>query len=78
MRQREGEELQEYGERFKQEKRILKSSLGEGFLDGFVENTKEHQEAPNDKEKSAMKDEAFDKLLTILFMRGSDQRKYGS
>ena len=43
MRQREGEELQEYGERLKQEKRILKSSLGEGFLDEFVENTKEYQ-----------------------------------
>ena len=78
MRQREGEELQGYGERFKQEKQILKSSLGEGFLDEFVENTKEHQEALNGKEKSAMKDEAFDKLLTILFMRGSDQRKHGS
>lgn len=77
MRQREGEELQEYGERFKQERRIVKSSLGEDFLDTFVENTREYQDAGSVDQKK-MKDEAFEMLMTMIFMRGSDQRKYGS
>ena len=40
-RQRERESLLDYMERFKQEKSIVKSHMGESFLDHFVEQTKE-------------------------------------
>ena len=44
MKQREKENLLDYLERFKQEKSIVKSHLGDEFLDTFVEHTEEYKD----------------------------------
>eukprot|EP00980_Cylindrotheca_fusiformis_P019719 scaffold6888_cov96-Cylindrotheca_fusiformis.AAC.3 len=49
MRQKEDESLNDYVERFKQARSVVKSHIGTSFLEIFVENTTEYQSIdPND------------------------------
>ena len=76
LRQKEDEDLITYLERFKQERNLAKSQLGYGFLDKFMENTKEYQESSSE-ERETIKYEAFDRMMAVLFIRGSNQGIYG-
>eukprot|EP00980_Cylindrotheca_fusiformis_P025965 scaffold15010_cov49-Cylindrotheca_fusiformis.AAC.1 len=49
MRQKEDESLNDYVERFKQARSVVKSHIGTSFLEIFVKNTTEYQSIdPND------------------------------
>ena len=70
----------EYMERFKQEKAIVKSHLGEDFLDEFVEHTDEYKVliANQDTTGAALlKSRAFETYTTGVFMHGADKARYG-
>ena len=77
LRQKENESLIDYLERFKQERNIASSQLGRGFLGSFVENTPEYIEADS-LTRIEMKKTAFDQMMAIAFLRGSNQGDYGS
>lgn len=78
LRQLENEELIDYMERFKQERNIARSQLGKGFLDSFIEYTPEWKEAGADvAAQKKIKDEAFERFMAALFLRGANQAHYG-
>ena len=80
VRQREREGLVEYMERFKQEKAIVKSHLGEDFLNEFVEHTEEYKEkmlAGDTTGAATLKTKAFETYTTGIFMHGGDRARYG-
>ena len=80
IRLREKEGLLEYMERFKQEKAIVKSHLGESFLNEFVEHTDEYKEHVANMEATAaksLKTKAFETYSTGIFMNGADRARYG-
>jgi hypothetical protein len=56
----------------------MKSHVGTGILDKFVEKTLEYQDESNTTLKQEMKDGAFDKRMAYLLICNSDQAKYGS
>ena len=78
-RHQEKEVLVEYMEMFEQEQSIAKISIGENSLDGFVETTKEFKK-PNEVDDAVeiikIKKNAFEAWSTMVFMRGSYNRKY--
>ena len=58
----------------------MKISIGANFWGSFVKTTKtfkKHDEVNDAEEIIKMKKNAFEKWLTVVFMRGSDKRKYG-
>jgi hypothetical protein len=55
-KQQEGESLLDYAKRCKQQRDVIKTSLGKDFLDDFVENTTEYHEETDTAKKDAMKD----------------------
>ena len=56
---------------------VAKSQMGTKLLEGFVENQAEYQ-AASQTDKATLKNEAFEKWMAYLLIRGSDQAKYGS
>ena len=64
-------------ERFNQEKQLARTQLGNHFLDVFVGNKLDYKVSTDEVEKKSMKSEAFKKFMAILFLRASDQEKYG-
>ena len=73
--QQEKQGLVEYMEKFKQEKSIIKSSIGENIWDSFVKTTKEFKkldEVEDSDEIISMKKNAFEAWSTMVFMRVSD------
>ena len=70
----------EYAEKFKQEKSTVKKSIGEAVLDSSVETTKEFEkldEVGNVYKISNIKKNAFVAWSPMVFIGGSDKRKYG-
>ena len=83
MKQYEDEKLFEYGDRFKQERQIVRSLLGKEFLERFIENTEEYQQLTISDDgdvvaAAKMKDGAFEKFMTTVFLRGAYGKRYGS
>ena len=79
-RQQKKEILVTYTKRFKQQKSIIKSQIGEYFLDGIVKKTKKFKkldEVDDAEEIIEMKKNEFEAWSTMVFMRVSDKRKYG-
>jgi hypothetical protein len=76
-RQLEGQDLTDFYKERKDAFSVLKTMLGDRFLDGFVERTVEYQELTTDPEKDAMKKEAYEQWCAFLILRNSDQAKYG-
>ena len=60
-----------------QEKHLVKTQLEKWFLDVFVGNTVEFNTSKDEDERTSMKDNVFDQFMAILFLRASDQTKYG-
>jgi hypothetical protein len=74
----ESEGLLDYVKRFKESGDIMKSHVGTGILDKFVENTREYQDETDQLLQQNMKDGAFNKWMAYLLIRNSDQAKYGT
>ncbi len=77
-KQMENEPLLDYVKHFKQLHNVVKSHLGTKILDIFTEQSKEYQKLKDAKKETEMKEAAFNAWIAYLFMRGSDQSKYGS
>ena len=78
-KQMENESLLNYSKRFKELHDNARSQLGSKILDAFVEKSKEYRELTSEAKKTTkMKQEAYDAWVAYLFIRGSDQAKYGS
>jgi hypothetical protein len=75
-----GEDLGDYAKKFKQYRDVVKAQLGTTMLDTYVENQPKYQALTefDADEKDKMKENAFEAWMAYLFIRGSDQAKYGS
>jgi hypothetical protein len=69
LKQSENEGLLDCVKRFKESRDVMKSQVGTGILDKFVENTLEYRDESNG---------AFDRWMAYLLIRNSGQAKYGS
>jgi hypothetical protein len=63
LKQSENEGLLDYVKRFKESCDIMKSHVGTGILDKFVENTLEYRDESNTTLKQTMKDGAFGRWM---------------
>jgi len=77
-RQHDGESLLDYTKRFKQNRDILESLMGKEMLHKFVEHLPEYQAETDTSKQDEMKKNGFGTWMAYLFMRNSDQSKYGS
>jgi hypothetical protein len=76
VKQRENETILDYVKRFKQLRDVVKSQMGNKFLDEFVEYQPTYKTVKK-AEQLTMKAEVYSKWMAYLLLRGSDQRKYG-
>ncbi len=86
LKQGETEPLLDWSKRFKQAKEVAQSTLGDNFLDNFMERTRQYKAlddkglAPDklDDAQKELKQQAFEIFTTYIFLANSDQKKYGS
>jgi len=79
IRQDEKEDILTYMERFKGERQVLKSLIGSDFLEAFTKTTPEYKKLGSDsKAQTKMIEESFETFSTVVFLRGANQRKYGT
>lgn len=62
----------DYKEEFKQKRALVSNLMGTRWLDKFVENTEEYDNASEPEKQKLMKEEAFEQFTTLLFMRGAN------
>jgi len=74
-KQRDEEVLFDWIAEFKAVEAVYKQNFGCKILDDFVEKTEEYKSATD---KDAYKKEAYNRWIAYLFLRGCDQKKYGS
>ena len=77
MKQEDTESLIDYTKRFKQAKKIFKTSFGIKILHSFAEKMKYYHDALDDAERERVKKESHTRWMTLLFMCNANQRKYG-
>ena len=83
LRQGENDSLMGYLEKFKSEKNVVVSLFGKGLLDGHVENTQEYKDISDVNtdlqraEQKEMKSQAHEQFWGLLFLKQTDQGKYG-
>ncbi|MGL5936506.1 MAG: hypothetical protein ACRCZI_12910, partial [Cetobacterium sp.] len=70
--------LLDYAKRFKQTRDVMKTYIGAGLLDAFVERTEEYKDEQDADVKKTMKKDAWNRLMAYLFLKGADSSKYGS
>jgi hypothetical protein len=56
----------------------MKTYIGNGLLDAFVERTEEYQAEQDVDKTKAMKKDAWNRLMSYLFQKGANSSKYGS
>ena len=72
-----GDSLHDYTKVYKQEVDVIKACVPDTLLNKFLESTKGYQDAGSNKKKK-MKDEALDRWIAYVYLKNSDQDKYGS
>ena len=85
LRQQEKEGLMSYLERFKSERNVVLGLFGKKLLDGHVENMPTYtdldtaiaDDAARARAQQKMKDETLSKFFALMFLKQSDQNKYG-
>jgi hypothetical protein len=70
--------LWDYVERFKQLRDVMVFHMGTNVLDGFVEQMEDYGKERDPSKQARMKQEAWDRWMAYLFLKGADARKYGS
>jgi hypothetical protein len=70
--------LLDYAKRFKQSRDVMKTYIGSGLLDAFVERTEEFQNETDAQKRLDMKKDAWNRMMAYLFLKGADNSKYGS
>ena len=56
----------------------MKSHLGDEFLETFVEATQEYKNEGDANKQIALKEEAYERWISFLIIKNSNQGKYGS
>ena len=77
IKQHENESLLDYSTRFKEARDVAKAHLGTHPLDHFVENIPAYHALTDDSAKKEAKDTAYEMWMSYLFVKNSDQAKYG-
>ena len=77
MKQSDDENIVEYSKRFKQALDEFKATLGKQLLDHYTKNTEEYQNRSGDTKKKEIKEKNWNSFITLMFIKNSDQRKYG-
>ena len=70
--------LLDYAKRFKQARDVMKTYIGSGLLDAFVERSEEYIAENDVDKKKELKKDAWNRLMAYLFLKGADSSKYGS
>jgi hypothetical protein len=70
--------LLDYAKRFKQARDVMKTYIGNGLLDAFVERSEEYIAEQDVDKKKELKKDAWNRLMAYLFLKGADSSKYGS
>jgi len=78
IKQYNDETLIDYVARFKGVRDEFKQNMGTKVLHEFIEKTKEYEDLTDSANKVLLKDQSWEKWLAWLFLKGSDQAKYGS
>ncbi|MGL5934236.1 MAG: hypothetical protein ACRCZI_01285, partial [Cetobacterium sp.] len=68
----------DYAKRFKQARDVMKTYIGSGLLDAFVERPEEYIAEQDDDKKKELKKDAWNRLMAYLFLKGANSSKYGS
>ena len=76
-KQDETEDLTTYTKRFKQARDIFEQSVGKDWIKEFVTHTSDYVTETDNTKKDALIAEAPDQLTAFIFMKNSEQRKYG-
>ena len=78
-KQEKDESLIDYTKRFKQTKDILKQTVGDKVLQEFAERTQDYKDAGTDATKQdAIKKKSFNQWMAYVYLKNSDQLKYGT
>ena len=78
FRQGENEDLLSYLSRYKSERDVLLTLFGDSFLDGYTINTDHYKALGSSDKEAAYKKEVMNSFLVALFLRNSDQGRYGT
>jgi hypothetical protein len=77
-KQHENEPLLDYVKRFKQQRDIIKTTIGTDVLNDFVEHTEEYRNETVQEKKDELKEQAFERWCAYILIRNSNMSKYGS
>ena len=77
-KQMDNESANDYMKRFKGNRDGVTQHMGKDFLKEFVKNTKEYKNATDEATKESLEKGSFAKWIAYLFLKNSDQNKYGS
>jgi hypothetical protein len=79
LKEDHGESLIEYSKRFKQSLDNLKAIFGKEFLSGYIEKTDDYKKSTTTTdEKTELKEQAFLRWMSYVYLKNSDPKKYGS
>ena len=79
LKQQDGEDLTIYTGRMKHQGDLVKTTMGDEYLHGFVLKSKEYKEAAgNTVKKGELKKAIHEKFVARMLLRNSDRAKYGS
>jgi len=78
LKQQDDEYLLDYVKRFKQLCDVVKSQVGTGVLNNYVERQDGYKKLTTDKARQDMKKDEWGKLMAYLLMRNVDQNRYSS
>jgi hypothetical protein len=77
VKQYDNQNLLDYVKSFKQLRDVVKMQFGDQILNYFIEQKAFYRELTDDNKKTEMKNNAFERWMAYLLIRGSDQSKYG-
>ena len=78
FRQGEHEDLVSYLSRFKSERDVVQNLYGKEFLHGYIKRTDAYQAWVDADNKTKLLAEGMERFFVILFLRNSDQARYGN
>ena len=76
LKQEHAESLVDYTQRFKQGKDNLEATIRVQFLSDFIEKTEKYKSG-NSGDKQKLKTEAFAEWTAYVYLKNSDNNKYG-
>jgi hypothetical protein len=78
LKQDHGETLGHYNKRFKQSQDNHKGIFGDKIMNDYITKTEKYKALSDDDEKTEVQKGAFKQWCSYVFLKNSDQNKYGS